>query len=536
MGNMRLDHEINEFIGKDTTPPSSLKYIPGTTKASTPTITEVKTETDRMVDDDFRTGDQLYQRVMELSEEQTIDMSIPIPPDTGIYNAVKELNSDIGKPGNSITSDTYNEAYKISNSMDYTSQYDTKEVLWNLIKKFIGDWIAGKVEDVPVVGKDIADRLRDRNDVQIPMPMEYKARDILDYTRKYVGEPRELNFNPIALDLGNIARDQYRASLGTRNTINMTLGRKMDIGQIIEGDSLSEWASYNFKDAPRERISRKIMGTDLYNICVRNYNETTNDMKNLLLDYAYSEELACCLLGNISALLDTTGFTIRPIRLGLRYAYNGFNINTGSLYNMLIDAVNHLISLLMSKMMNTLTDKLDDELLKLNDGLRTYLDGKAPEWKRCYPFDELLQSALNGIDGMSRDLLAYINDWINTWKLTNINTNDYLFNIYKRERLRWMINLTEKIEMSGALLQSCKSLDDMHKANYIPRVGRDSYTGRMHENTIATLDTTPVTGDIYSDAPSPSTSNRLDMDFLRKCSQVIDEKKVEELGQLLGGI
>ena len=514
--------------------------------------------------------DNNYNDINTICKEQTSGMSLD---GSIIYKSVNFVN---GNNSSTITAETYRRAYYLSNGqfsegdigskIQDMQKLDLLSMLWSELKILIADWIGDKLEKIPLLkslAKDIRESAKENSAKEqlkrenIPSnnsvsytdikdlygTIGYKpeaashGKKVVDYVRNWQSEPRELNYNPIALDAQIITEARYKSFQDTKGVIDIVLGVKNKSKDLTSDSSTyGKYMDYEFKDKPRLLLQGLFTKdgyiSDIVKIGVEDFKETLVQTKNILGEYITNEDIACCLLTNMGGVMasDKTLNIIKAIRLGLRYSYNGLDINTGDSFNKLVDIVNQIIGAAIGKVMKELTEKLDDGILTSSNYLRGYSD-KGDAWKRCYPFDELMQLALQGVDKMKDDILAYLNDWTNMFKLSNIQTNTYMITLKKRELLRKAIGITEMMSKGLQTGTICKDLKDMEKPYSKPTIEevmrvRDTARSIRVDEAVKYRD--PILDPL---SQSPDQVNPIDNLWLQKCDLSLGDSELKDFAE-----
>jgi hypothetical protein len=540
---------------------------------------------------DTKDIDDSYGAIMNVIDGQILGMSIPAGPVSLEATLLGCKNNVItGTDYKRICDFYYSDAMVQDASIPGTENLDVVDMIWTEIKKLIANWLAGLISDIPIVGKvsplkDISDKLKETaedskggsamalaNSLPVePLNLEDlsgavsevrgreadKARGgvyadkVLRYVRDYVSEPRSLNFNPVAMDAYPITKTGYSAHLGVRDTFNTLYGidNKVNFNKAFEYDknNIRAWGNKELdKTKTRFLLADSNVYKDLYQFGVVGVKNTLKDTAVALSEYTQSNEVACCLLSNLGGIAsaDIDLAPLKTIRLGLRYAYNGLNINIGSGFSALTDLLNRIISAAMQKVVNSITTAVDDGIQSAVTAMRNFSDKQGDAWKRCYPFDELMQVSLNSMEEMKADLLAYLSDWTNLWKLSNVQTGTYMVKLKKREEIRKAILLTDQFTNGIYTGMVCnKNLDKKYApptTDELKKFREFRYRTREITAKEATdkFGRTPITGQPDIDenigGPDPSDSD-VDKLWLQNCSLSMTDKELATFIELMRG-
>lgn len=535
--------------------------------------------------------------VLELCEEQCAQMSIPAGPVSKEakllgckndvitfvdYKRISDFNYNNPALGNNVS--------QFSQSMDNIQNIDFMDMLWHEILIRICEWLVDSIPspvdkllskwidklkeqaeegksksllgalsgsstpkdplDLEEISSTISATTATKKDYTKAIVATKCTKKVVDYVRNYISQPIHLNFNPIAMEAYSISRSRYRSFLGVQNTFNALYGvdNSSNFGAAWKYDkaAMKDWGSTEWsKMGSRFALLDTDVYKDLYGMGVVGLKNTLKDTAVTLKEYATSEELACCLLGNLGSLASSekTLLPLKVIRLALRYTFNGLNLNIGKGIDLLINILNQLISQAMGKIVSDLTGVMDDAIQATSNHMKNYISKKGDVWKRCYPFDELMQVVIRSMDGMKVDILAYVQDWANMCKITNLDTATYMAHLKKREFLRKAILLTDMFSKgiySGAV---CSALGNKEYAKptteELDRFNRDyryRTSGITAHEAVNKFGRTPITGQVIIDnddvGPTPSDSN-LDKLWLQNCDLTMSGEEWNEFSRLL---
>jgi len=435
-------------------------------------------------------------------DEQTANMMIPVNPEEypSVAEAAKFMSN--GDHNNYIDQNDWKKSlFATDNAMiNIPKEYDLMEMLWAELRIKISEWLADKVDDIPVIGEELADSLRKdaeaaasdtfkaMNDTltgpaSIPeltkgLPASVKGlihgKAIQTYIHNYLSNPGPTTFNPMAVDVKPIVDSMATTWSNTNAIVSKTYGipvlPDVEVTTIPGKTNMGEWVQSEGRDiiSPAldgyRYIRGEVITEDFWKYGVDRSRSFFNGVNNALSAYTKGTDLACCLLDNILGLHSISPNTLnllRMLRLGLRYSFNGLNIDSGSLLNILSDILNRAISIAMGKVITALEEILDDKIVKVRNYFQDFSGNKGEAWRRCYPFDELMTFALNALTDMEHDILGYIQDYTNMMKLSHVNLNKYMANIKKREYARSMVGILDTLIGGIETGIICKDLSDI---------------------------------------------------------------------------
>lgn len=521
--------------------------------------------------------DEVLDDVNELIDTQATQvMRIPVDPTTNpdVANGVKLLSG--GDHDNYIDGNDWNRALGIRNSssmLNTAYEYDLTEMLWAEVKIRIADWLANIVDNIPVIGDDMADALMEdverarsksaqaalgKNELGTPLKMGEligsggiaSVDSVLGYTGGYISTPQPLNFNPAALQLKSIINGIDTSWNATRSIISSSYGIRITEEVPHRKGNLKHQVTSEGKDAilpltnAYSSIRNNIITPDFWKYGVARTDGFLRGVRNTLRGYIVGRDIACCLLDNILGVSNIVGDNLkflRMLRLGLMYSFNGLNIRVDSLYNVLADILNQAIMAAMGKLITTLQTVLDNWLMGGRNYFKDFAARKGEAWRRCWPFDELMEFSMTSLGRMESDLMAYINDYTNMMKVVHINLNKYVIQLKDREYSRRMLILADLLVQGVESGQLCKELGDLEveyakpSPEELARFARD-YTYRSSINVHAArtkFNRAPDTGTpILSD--QELTDN--DRKWLQNCDTSLTNNELNELAYGLRGV
>jgi hypothetical protein len=508
--------------------------------------------------------------------DQTAGMSIPSKSDIGdVQLSAAYIKGD--GIGSTIEAVTYWRALEISNgSILPTTNYkydignvqklDFMDMVWAEVKIRLCEWLAGKVKFVPglsewlreegdkaransaqtQLGQDtnggplnlvgainaVRDASAKPGDYNTASTAAYHGKNVVDYVRKYISTPRPMPFNPTALEIKPILDTHAKSFAGTLNIYDNVTGRKELSKWLAEDtEAIGKWAGSELSEVGTRFRHLDMVAGDTYKILVSNYKDMLIGAHSTLANYIASQDLACCLLSNLAGIgaLEDRMRVLKSIRLVLSYAYNGLNINIGSMFDSLVDILNQLISYAAGKLIGTLMGVMDDQIGRIGSFLEAHEGNDT--WKRCLPFDELIQLTLRTLKDIEVDITSYLGDWCNTWKLSTVRTNDYLVLSSKREYLRKILGLADMIERGLHTGLICSETTEPGYSKPTPKdataVVAMVRRGDITAGEATKYGVTPITGiPIIVDElnpTSPPTSNETEKRWIQDCSLALGD-------------
>jgi hypothetical protein len=518
----------------------------------------------------------LWSSIQADISDQIKGMAIPSGP---IQPSVAYVKGD--GIGDIIDADTYIKAMNYANASfindtDSDSSVDIGEMqkidfmdmLWTELKSMMCIWLAEKIEDIPVLSslmKDFTKWLREEADKaknssamgklgldSNGQPLDnqksidavksgntqpgdhrrvsaaaYHGNIIVKYVRKLIASPTQVNFNPIAVELLPVLNTQTEAFGGTVRMYDIITGSINTWG----GDTTT-WGKDDWSNASSRKSNTDKYSGEVYDVTVRGVRDTYRAASSVLKEYANSNDLSCCLISNLGGISSIDKTLLKSIRLGLTFAFNGINISIDDLLGGLTDILNKLISLVMGKVIEALQGVLDDMVLDATNFLSNASSRWSTEFKRCYPFDELINATIGGIEGMKDSLMKYITDWTNMWEISNIKTNDYIIKLKKRELLRKLLVTSDLIDKGISSGIICKPLEDKTYATPTieeARTVRDRFNmGEITAHEVANrYGILPITGKPYikdgTVTSAPVTDNDMERIWLQNCDLALSD-------------
>lgn len=496
--------------------------------------------------------------------EITKDMVIPVD-DEDVKKSVKYISN--GNDSDVIRQSTWQKSLDIKYStpslIKEIPKYDFIDAIWVEIKIRICEWLnGGIVGKLPGVGTWLDDEIvklkegsmqsqkgMDTNGAPVTLDNISKvstnhsilalthADRILTYVNKKASEQAVHEYNTAAVDL-KPAVDTLKASHeNTIKIIEKSWGpftyKRTDNGFDLSAPEVSSDRSLQYLRDNEESIFNKSLK--------HNALDSTSfllDKINISLDqYFSSSDLACCLFENVidlSKLADKDVFKLlKGLRLALVYTFNGLNLQIGSQYNGMIDILNNWISGIMSSMIEELQKALDGWLMNIRTEFNNYSKNKPSSWKRCSPFDEMMNVCLESLYQMENDLISYIGDFFNTLQLSHKNVDEYSINIKKRELIKGFTHgldiIIEGIE-SGAL---CKV--DGIEGNYLPLTSDEirSYINNKNKRESKSPNELKNQAGISPSGTSLTNISDEDRMVLQDCNKSFTDNEIIELSRII---
>lgn len=440
--------------------------------------------------------DLLIDDINSIIDDQTTGMIIPVDPDKH-PQVSKSVGVISGGDHDSYIDQRDWMGASLPDSpesiLNIAHKFDLMDVLWTEFRIRIAEWLANTLDNVPVIGDNIADKLRadaassrDRsfggiiNQASTGRPLSpddlmriggiTHADTILGYIRAEISKPQQLNFNPAAVELKPIVDGVATTWRSTRSVVGSTYGMSIAI-ESVEPGTLTDRVKSEGMDIVQPLLSAyshvrsKVITPDFWEYGVVRTRGFLMGVRNALHGYLTGKDLACCLLDNIlgvSSVIGRGGLKyLQMLRLGLTYSFNGLCIQVDSLFDILADMFNHIVAAAMGKVMSTLTSVLDNWLISVRNYFVDFAARKGEAWRRCYPFDELMNHAMLTLGKMESDLIAYISDYVNTMKVTHVNLSKYVVQLKEREYVRKMLLLADLLTRGVETGIICKDLGDM---------------------------------------------------------------------------
>lgn len=523
--------------------------------------------------------DGLIDTVNDTIDEQTAGMYIPVDPssDPAVADAVEFMSN--GDHRDYIDQGDWRKSLS-TDALLVPPELDLLDMLWAEIRIRIAEWLAQKVEDIPVIGDDLADALRSDAEEAVDesfmgelhretptlstipslLPASVKSmihsKSITEYIGKYISTPGPTTFNPMAVDV-KPAVDAVAVKWGTaRDIVSKTYAIPILPDVVVTGitppgrTNMTEWVRSEGRElvAPAidaySYIRGRIITPDFWKYGVERSRGFLNGVQNTLGEYARGGDIACCLLSNILGLHGISPKSLnilRMLRLGLRYSFNGLSIDAGSIFDLMADILNRIISIAMGKVITTIQEAMDNKFLAARNFMADFSSRKGEAWRRCYPFDELMTYALEAIKDMEEDIIGYILDYTNMMKVSHTNLNKYMVVLKKREYARHMIGVMDMLIKGIETGMICKDLGSMDKEYTRPtpeeleafitdystrmttdvRTAREKYMRAPHSGT-PLVPGMPLTG--------------MDMKLIQNCDLSLTTAELEALEQGLAGV
>jgi len=551
------------IVSDDTPPPEVLGQTPDSDQPSMSLALQWASIHDEI--------DNKYSSIYNNIENGLADMSIPagdVIDSTKYLFGHEYIDYTDYRKLNTVKSNLYS-------TISAKPEYDMLEMLWAEVKVRTAEWLIDKIDKIPVVGTELADRLK--------ADVEYSRQNTMDglvsnmrldtvtmddmsksftgksmaalvhvdkidrYLRDKVKDSKPYNFNVTAMELSPIVDGMNSTWRSSRGIINATyginiFGADVDVTKYTpyKSGGMTEWLTTNGKEAVApvidtyKYIRERVLTQDVWTNAVSDHYKTLNGIESTLKNYVSGKDLACCLLDNvlgISSLSKGLKF-LKYLKVALSFAFNGLSIGTDSLYNMLIDIFNQVVMIAMGKVITTLEAVLDKYMVGMRNYFNDFALRKGEAWRRCYPFDELMRFAINSLSSMENDLLAYISDYTSKLKLTHVNTNKYLIQLKEREYARNMLDVVNTLISGIHTGIVCKDLSDISReytrptpeelSNFIniynerkdksPDEGKNKY-GR------STVTGEPIVGDYTDD----------DRKWLQDCDKSITDAELKDI-------
>jgi len=511
--------------------------------------------------------------------EQTVNMRIPVE-DEATSRAVSYISE--GDHDNYISQEDWLRSLEYRSNptsiLNIAEDYDMMEMLWAQLKYRIADWLADIVNDIPVVGSRLADALKvavsesgwegpqaDRGRLDAPLGLGQMAGTVTNTTSltevfhadKVIGRVKEYISRPIGLD--------FDASAVEFKPIVDGIGRNWEgtkgIVRELHGPLFAEGGPVTYRITPEDRtdirtwvgregaelfrpglqsyryIREQVLTDDFVGHAIYDTRDTLIGVGRVLDGYLHSRDLACCLLDNILKVSDRiSGKTLRflkALRLGLMYSFNGVAASADSLFNILIDIFNQLVTQAMGSVVTTIEEALDDWTMQLRNYISDFSKGKGEAWVRCYPFDELMQFCVSSLFDMQSDLMAYVRDYSNMMKLSYVKMDKYMAMIEKREYARRMLELTDFLVVGIESGIICKELREM-ESEYRPPTDEDvtrfvrnyGYRASLSADAaVKQFGSTPFTGEILEETGDLALS---DLKWLQDCNKSLSDDELAE--------
>lgn len=450
----------------------------------------------------FSAVDEIGDKSRECNQwilDNTAGMNIPIDdPNIGKSSAY------FGGSDSSIDQNTWLKAQNIKsdpNILDKVKKIDVFSMLWTEIRIFIDTWLAGKIRDSRVLNippingiakllEDDASSLRsqsltadfksmDNTETPNNLASIVHADNVVNHVRKYISNPfNRPNFDPNAVELKPIIDGQNKSwgtsksvILGTYGVDVWGLQTDVTVTKNTPGDrtDLTEWAKREGKDVVSPGIDaykyvrKNILSDKFWDTAVSGASKAYTESSMVLKGYISSQDMACCLLDNLMKSAKAAGNIkyLKALKLALLYLFNGLNIKMDSMFNSLVDIFNQIVGMLIGKLMGAIQGALDRWLLDLRNYLNDYIKTNGDTWRRCYPFDEFMRYCITALYDMENDLMAYLNDYLGTIKLSQVKLSEYNINLKKRESLRKYINIVDAVIKGIEMGIVCKDLGEM---------------------------------------------------------------------------
>lgn len=498
--------------------------------------------------------------------EITRDMLIPVD-DGEVKKSVIYISNGADPNGDVIRQSTWQKSldikYATPSLIKEIPKYDFIDAIWVEIKIRICEWLKSitGVDTLIFDGKlqNIINGLKE-DSIQSQMGMDTNgapvtldniskvatnhsilplthADRILTYVNKKASEQAVQEYNTAAVDL-KPAVDTLKASHENMvKIIEKSWGpftyKRTDNGFDLSAPKVSSDRSLQYlRDNEKTLFNKSLKHTAL---------DSTSfllDKINISLDqYFSSSDLACCLFENVidlSKLADKDVFKLlKGLRLALVYTFNGLNLQIGSQYNGMIDILNNWISGIMSSMIEELQKAVDGWLMNVRTEFNNYSKNKPSSWKRCYPFDEMMNVCLESLYQMENDLISYIDDFFNTLQLSHKNVDEYSINIKKRELIKGFTHgldiIIEGIE-SGAL---CKV--DGIEGNYLPLTSDEirSYINNKNKRELKSPNELKNQAGISPSGTSLTNISDEDRMVLQDCNKSFTDNEIIELSKII---